>query len=68
KGKSRWAVAEGAPHTNEVDVVAATVRHPSTIKGEYVSATIANLTKVLSEKIQDARKSTKRLAAIRKTE
>ncbi|KAL1429760.1 hypothetical protein MTO96_015790 [Rhipicephalus appendiculatus] len=47
-------------------LLAATVRHWGTIKGD-VSATIANLTKVLSEKIQDARKSTKRLAAISKT-
>ncbi|KAL1478550.1 hypothetical protein MTO96_035001 [Rhipicephalus appendiculatus] len=54
--------------STKVDVVAATVRHWGTIKGEDVSATIANLTKVLPEKIQDARKSTKQLAAISKTE
>ncbi|XP_049272478.1 BEN domain-containing protein 5 [Rhipicephalus sanguineus] len=50
----------------KVDVVAATVRHWGIIKGEDVSATVANITKVLSEKIQDARKSTKRLAAMSK--
>ncbi|KAH7971952.1 hypothetical protein HPB52_004383 [Rhipicephalus sanguineus] len=51
----------------KADVVTATVRHWGTIKGEDVSAAIANITKVLSEKIQDARKSTKRLAAMSKT-
>lgn len=46
----------------KVNVVTATVRHWGQLKGEDVTTAVASITKLLSEKIQDVRKSSKRLA------
>ncbi|XP_049523134.1 BEN domain-containing protein 5-like [Dermacentor silvarum] len=46
----------------KLNVVTATVRYWGQLKGEDVTTAVASITKLLSEKIQDVRKSSKRLA------